>query len=119
MVRITVKPWQEIVVHEVIEHEVKGLLKLRVLLQSKGMIAEPLLWAEGVLFSRTAFPGTSDVVKEQLQGVIHLTAVEWAPMPKYKEALALEGVTIPVIDASKTEALRDLAKELLKSKKKK
>lgn len=114
MVKISIKPWQEIVVHEVVKHELKLLVRNRVIGLREGALAEPLLWAEGVVFGRTVMPPTQDVVKDQLLGIIHYTAVEWASMPRYKSVLKLGGVTIPVIDAANTDALRDLAKELKK-----
>lgn len=116
MVKITTKPWQEVVVHEAIKHDLKDLLRNKVLGLRQGQIAEPLMWAAGVLFSRSLMPPTEDVVRDQLKGIIHLSAVEFAIMPKYRRILKSEGVTIPVIDVTSTKALRDLAKQLRKAR---
>lgn len=112
MVKVSVKPWKEIIVHEVIHHKIRDLVRLRILGIREGSLAQPLLWAEGVVFSRSAMPPTEDVIREQLQGIIHFSAVEWAIMPTYKKVLKSRGVTIPVINVHKNPTLRDVAKKL-------
>jgi hypothetical protein len=122
LVKVTIKPWQEIVIHEVIQHDIKSFLKLRALGLQSRELAPPLMWAEGVLFARAPMPQTSDVIKEQLQGVIHFSSFEFAVMPKYQNELKWEGVSIPVMDVSDTEGLREVAKKIstsVKPKKKK
>lgn len=114
MVEVEFDTLKKLVVHEVIEHEVKDLVKLRVLGLRQDSVAQALVWAEGVLFTRNAMLPTAEIVKQQLQGIIHFTAVEFALMKKYKKTLTSEGVKIPVIDVSKNPSLRDLAKALKK-----
>ncbi len=118
MVKITFKPLKEIIIHENIEHKVRDLVRLRVLGLRKDSVALPLVWAEGVVFSRTMIPPIEDVVKDQLEGIIHFQAVEWALMSKYKKALKSEGVTVPVINVSENSSLRDVAKALKRPRKK-
>jgi len=115
LVKVTIKPWQEIVIHEVIQHELKNLLKLRGLGLQTRELAQPLMWAEGIVFTRAPMPQTADVIKEQLQGIIHFSSFEFAVLPKYQDELKWEGVSIPVVDISNTEALREVAKEVSKS----
>lgn len=114
MVKVSFEPWEEIVIHEVIEHKIRDLVRLRILGLREGSLAQPLLWAEGVVFARNVMPPTEDVVKEKLRGVIHFSAVEWATMPIYRSALKSKGVTVPVLNVSKNRALREVAKELKK-----
>lgn len=114
MVKVTIKPWQEIIIHEVIQHDIKNLLKIRGLGYQVRELAQPLMWAEGIVFSRAPMPQTVDVIKEQLQGIVHFSSFEFAVMPKYQSELKWEGVSIPVIDVSNTEALRGVAKEVSK-----
>jgi hypothetical protein len=115
LVKITIKPWQEIVVHEVIQHDINDFLKIRALGFESRQLAQPLMWAEGILFSRVTLPHTDDVIKEQMQGVIHFSSVEFAAMPEYQKELKWEGVSIPVIDVSDTDALRAVAKKISQS----
>lgn len=110
MVKVTFFPLQEIVVHEVIEHKIQDLVKLRVLGLKVGETAQPLLWAEGIVFSRNTIPPTEDVIRDQLKGIIHFSVVEWAPMPTYRNVLKLGGVTIPIIDARKNANLMEVAR---------
>ncbi len=112
MVKITFKPWEELVVHETIKYELKELIELKTRYLKTGQGSEALLWAEGVVFTRTIMPPTDDVVRDQLKGIIHYSSVEYAMMPKYKKNLVSGGRTVPIIDAGKTPALRDMAREL-------
>ena len=118
MVKVTFKHWEEVVIHEDIEYELNDLIKNRIVGLRQGSITAPLVWAEGVVISRNAMPPTDDVIREQLKGIIHFSAVEWALMEKYRSTLKMEGITTPVIDASGTETLREVAKELKKKHKK-
>lgn len=118
MVEVSFKPWQKVVIHEAIEYEIKDFVKSRIIGLREGSMGQPLLWAEGVVFNRTVMPPTDDIVKEQLQGIIHFSAVEWAIMPQYRTVLKSEGITIPVIDVSNNAILEDVAKELKKQHKK-
>lgn len=118
MVKVTFKKWEEVVIHEDIEYEFDDLIKNRMVGLREGSITAPLVWAEGVVFSRNALPPTDDVVREQLKGIIHFSAVEWALMPKYRSTLKSEGITTPIVDASENGTLIEVAKELKKRHKK-
>lgn len=118
MVKVVFKPWEEIVIHEDIEYKLEDLTRNRVLGLRAGSVAPPLVWAEGVVFSRNVIPPTEDIVKQQLQGVIHFSSLEWAIMPKYRSALKSGGVTIPVIKVSENMSLSAVAQELKKKHKK-
>jgi len=118
MVEVDFKPWQKIVIHEDIEYKLSDLVKSRVLGLQLGSITPPLVWAEGVIFSRNPMPPTQDIIKEQLQGIVHLSSVEWAIMPKYRSALKSGGVTIPVVKVSQNASLRAVAQELKRKHKK-
>jgi len=115
MVEVEFESIKKIVVHEVIKHPIKTFVKNRVVGLPKGVLAPPFLWAEGVLFSRSVMPPTDEVVKQQLAGILHLTAIEWALMPKFKKSLRLAGVTIPVIDVSANPTLSKIIRELKKT----
>lgn len=118
MVKVSFKPWEEVIIHEEIEYKLKNLTRNRALGLRAGSVAMPLVWTEGVVFSRTVMPPTEDIVRDQLKGIIHYSGVEWAIMPKYRSALKSGGVTIPVINVSKNESLTGVA-VALKNKQKK
>lgn len=113
MVDVHFKPYQKIVIHEDIEHKVRDLVRFRVT-GARGSIAQPVVWVEGIVLIRTAFPPTDDIIKEQLEGTIHFSAIEWALMPKYRSALKSGGVTIPVINVNNNLTMRIIARALKK-----
>ena len=117
MVKVTFKPLKEIIIHEAIKHDLKNLIKTRVLGLRRETVALPLIWTEGVVISRSGLPLSDDVVKDQLEGIIHFGSVAWALMPKYKESLKSEGVTIPVINVTGNPSLTAVAKSLKSQKK--
>lgn len=47
-----------------------SLVRLQSLGVEPGGLAQPLLWAEGTAFSKSAMRETEDVVKEKLEGVV-------------------------------------------------
>ncbi len=102
MIEIVYQPWKKIVVHEIFKHKLEDLVKLHSLGVEPGGLAEPLLWADGIVFSRSTLLDTKDVIKEKLEGVIHWTSVEWAEMPEFREVIIIEEtrVKVPIINAS-------------------
>jgi hypothetical protein len=113
MVKITFKSWKEVVVHEVIKYEsLEAFIEQKIIGVPKGVPIEPFLWANGLLFIRVPMPPTSDIIKEQLRGIIHLSVVEYAHMAKYEKSITQSEVTIPIINVCGTRALRDMAKAI-------
>jgi len=117
MVKVTFKPLKEIIIHETLEHELKDLIRMRVLGLRRETVAQPLVWTEGIVISRRGMPLTEDVVRDMLEGLVHFQAIEWASMPEYKDSLKSEGVTIPVINVSYNPNLTAIAKALKSQKK--
>lgn len=116
MVKVTFMPWKEIVIHEVIRYEsLEKFIEQKITGLPKGIHLEPLLWTEGIVFSRSVMPPGPDVIKEQLQGIIHYQSLEYAPMEKYEASVSTQdGMVIPIVDATRTEALRAVAAALKK-----
>lgn len=117
MVEIEFKPIRKVVVHEEIEHELSHLIRLRVLGLQKQSLAQPLHWAEGIVFSRSMMPYSEEISKQMLEGIVHFQAIEWAHMPKYRKEIKHRGITIPVIDMSDNATVAELARTLRKGKK--
>ena len=116
LVKVTFKPWEEVVIHESIYYSLEDLVKICTVGVGPGGLAAPLRWAEGVVFRSSPMPPTDEVVRETLEGRIHWNAVSWALMPEYKNVIPIREINanIPIINASATEALRDVAKALKK-----
>ena len=116
MVKVTFKPWEEVVIHESIYYSLEDLVKLCSIGVGPGGLGAALRWAEGVVFRVSPMPPTDEVVRETLQGKIHWNAVEWALMPQYKDVIPIREINakIPIINVSATAAICDVAKVLKK-----
>lgn len=119
MVKVNFKPWEEVVIHESIQYTLDNLVTIRSLGVPPGQLGRRLLWAEGVAFSHVGMPPTRDIIKENLQGRVHWSSVEWAIMPEFKPFIEISQtkVRIPILDVSANEVLSTVAKWLKKSAK--
>jgi hypothetical protein len=117
MVEIEHVPVKKLVIHEVYRYDKKEELMLRAVRPNSIM---PLYWSDGVLFFFYPFE-SSGAKKDYLKGIFHFEIIGYCLMPEYKSMLELEdeqikGVKIRVLDLSKFELFKDLAK-WLKAKK--
>jgi len=114
LVRVTFRPSEELIIHESTLHSLPDLTKLCSVGVQPGGLAEPLSWAEGVVFRFSRMAPTDEIFKELLQGKVHWNVVEWALMPQYKQVIPLEEINakIPVINVSTTTILCEVAKAL-------
>jgi hypothetical protein len=119
MVKIIYAPWKEIIIHEAIEHSFDEFISIQSVGVPTGGLARPLVWAEGVVFMKIAMPPSPEMIKENLEGRIHLSAVGWAVMPQYKNIIEIKEtkVRIPVINVSSNAVLTEVAKWLKHSAK--
>jgi hypothetical protein len=117
MVKVTFKPWEEVVIHENIQYNYEDFIKLCSIGVQPGGLAPPLRWAEGIVFRVGAMPPTDGVTKEMLEGRVHWSSVEWAIMPKYQQVIMISDINakIPIINVSSTAILCDVAKALKES----
>jgi len=101
-VEIVHEPWKRIVIHEIVRYVLDNLIKVRSLGVEPGGLAEPLLWADGIVFSRSTILETKEVLKEKIEGVVHWSSVEWAIMSEFKEVIVIKetNVKVPIIDVS-------------------
>ena len=102
MVEIVYEPWKRIVIHEIVRYALDNLIKVQSLGVEPGGLAEPLLWADGIVFSRSTILETKEVLKEKIEGVVHWSSVEWAIMSEFKEVIVIKetNVKVPIIDVS-------------------
>ncbi|MDH5375853.1 MAG: hypothetical protein OEW95_08585 [Candidatus Bathyarchaeota archaeon] len=76
-------------------------------------VGRPLVlkWAEGVTFSYSFLPPTTDgLMKELLEGRVYWTDVVFALMPEYESSIKVGTLDIPVIDVTPNPILREAAK---------
>ena len=119
MVKITYRPWNEIIVHEYIRYELDDLLKLRSMGVSPGGLGSRLLWIDGIALDIRLMLGTESVIKEQFEGKVHWSSITFALMPEFKSVITVEGnIRIPIINVSDNPnfiaAAEWLRKEIIK-----
>ena len=118
MVEVVYQPWKKIVIHEIVDYALDDLVRLQSLGVEPGGLGDPLLWAEGIVFSSSTMLETKDVVKEKLEGIIHWSSVEWARMPEFKEVIVIKetNVKVLIIDVSAHPIYKTVSKWLKKQK---
>ena len=111
MVKVTHKQWEEVVIHESINYTLEKFINIHTLGIQAGGVTNPLNWAKGVVFKHVPMPPIDIIIQEQLNGKVHLSSVEWALMPKYKNFILIEetNIRIPITDVSINETLCEIA----------
>jgi hypothetical protein len=114
MVKITYQPWEEIVIHEVVEYPLAGLLEMQSYGAPPGSMGRSLMWANGVAFAYATMAVSEDVAAEQLKGRMHWASVAFATMPAFESAVLLQetGIRVPVVDVSGNPTLYAVARWL-------
>jgi len=111
MVEIVCSPPKQLVILECTQYpSIEALSKT---IATIIRVGQPLVlkWAEGVTFSYSLLPPTTDsLMKEFLEGRIYWTDVVFALMPEYKSTIKVGTLDIPVIDVSPNPVLREAAK---------
>jgi hypothetical protein len=112
--RVTFKPYEELVVHERQRFALEDMVRLRCTGMQVGSIAPNFQWAEGIVMWRETFPQNEAITKESLDGRVHWLWVGYSEMPEYKASLSYKetSVTIPVIDLSSNPVYGAAAKWL-------
>ena len=119
--KIRYEPIEEIVVKEYVRYEnLQDLLYIFAQLRASGQPVA-LNWAKGVVFTQTLLPPDTDqLMDDYLKGRLYISNVAFALMADYKQVVrykSQEGeIPIPVINASDSKALCELA-EWLKAQK--
>jgi hypothetical protein len=100
--KITYKPYDELIIHELVRFRLEDLVNLNALGVQSGGLGKPLFWAAGLAMNINTLPSTEAVVNNQLNGKAHWAHVAYAPMPRYESYFALKenNVRVPVINAS-------------------
>ena len=118
LVEVVYQPWDKIVIHEIVDYTLDDLVRLQSLGVEPGGLGDPLLWAEGIVFSSSTMLETKDVIKEKLEGIVHWSSVEWARMPEFKEVIVIKetNVKVLIIDVSAHPIYKTVSKWLKEQK---
>jgi hypothetical protein len=114
LVKVTSKPYDELIIHEYQKFDLDGMVRLRCTGMQVGSIAPNFHWAEGLVMWREPFPQNEAMTKENLEGRIHWLWVSFAEMPEFKPGLTFKetSVTIPVIDVTENPVFSSAARWL-------
>jgi hypothetical protein len=116
--KVTFKPYDELVLHEYQKFELDDMVKLRSVGMQVGSIAPNFQWAEGLVMWREAFPQNEAMTKENLEGRTHWLWVAYAEMPEYRPSITFKesSVTIPLMNVSDDPVFSGAAKWLKEQK---
>ncbi len=83
MPKISYEPFEEIVVHQVLEYDNKTFFEevMRQNISQQITVIPTVNWIDGIAFSIWRFSDTDDVVREALEGKIHYFAVSFTRLP--------------------------------------
>jgi len=114
MVDVEYQPTKKIIVHEIIKYTFDEFLNLKVRAPNPNLPLPNIRWAGGVVFSAGAYPSTSELVNQQVQGTVHYANLEFAEMEEYQPILMNQssGGSVPVVNYSNNTAVADLIRWL-------
>ncbi len=74
---ISYEPTEEIIVHQVLEYESKAFFEevMRQNLAQQLSVIPTVNWIDGIAFSIWRFPETDDIVRDAMNGKLHLYSV--------------------------------------------
>ena len=71
MVEFEFKPWKKVIIHELMEFPLEHFIFQSSQGIQPGGTGRPIMWSNGLVFTTFLLQPTEDVVKEQLQGIVH------------------------------------------------
>ena len=117
MISIKYQPIKEIIIHELVKvNSVEEFLNIRTANVPLGGSANPARWVDGILYEASGYPPTPEVIKDQLQDILHFAAVEYTEMKEYKSYLknSTNNVVLPIINMSNNEIIKEIGRWLKK-----
>ena len=109
MVRIIYSPIQEIKIYEMAEYSLSDFVRLMTDNIPPGNISTAAKWCDGMIFMSTGLPSTDEVVRDQMNGIIHYAWLGFAEMSNYRQSIETQSkVILPIIDVSNNSINREL-----------
>jgi hypothetical protein len=119
MVEFEYRPWKKIIIHEIVEYPIEYFVIQASENAPKGGVGRPLLWSNGIVFSSYLMQPTEEVVKDQLQGIMHWVTLNYCHLEEFqKEFRGKDRVRVPVVDVSNHNLFGPFSKWLKKTLKK-
>ncbi len=120
MAKITYMPTEEVVVHQVLESDDKIIFfedVVKQILAREIPVIPTVNWIDGIAFTILDFPDTEDIVREELKGRIHYSAVLFTKIsyqPEFMVNLGKEDIRVRLRKADNNLDFVDLV-EFLKT----
>jgi hypothetical protein len=74
-------------------------------------IASLVRWYDGIVFAHVSLPSTADVVKDQMNGLVHWAWLSYAEMNSFMDFLeSTNKARTPLIDVSNNDLNKELAR---------
>lgn len=110
---ITIEPWNQLVIHEVLELRFEDwITQIIASARSAGGGIPTIFWAGGIAFHFATFPDTDTIVQEKLKGRIHYSSVTFSIKEKFEKQIIREGGAVNFTDVSHNEIFSKLAEKL-------
>lgn len=118
MIKVTYKPYEELIIHEYQKFNLDDMIKLRSMGMQVGSIAPSFTWAGGLVMWREPFPQNEEMTRENLNGKIHWLWLAYSEMPEYRASITFKetSVTIPIMNVSDDPVYSGAAKWLKEQK---
>lgn len=115
-------PWQEVIIHEVLELEneyfFKRIAEQTLAQQNQPVLAKPyVMWVDGIALIPMPFPDTEDVVRDKLNGKMHYATVAFTRISdraNYSVPIGREHIEIELRHGDNIPLMLDIA-EFLKN----
>ena len=116
MVEFEYRPWNKIIIHELVEYPLDFFIMQASEKVSKGGVGRPILWSNGLVLTSFIMQPTEDVVKDQLKGILHWVTLSYGHMEQYQSDFRTKDrVRVPVVDVSNHRIFGPLSSWLKKT----
>ena len=114
MVKVVFQPNTELVVHEVIEEESSKFFEeiIRQMLGSPVHVQPTVNWIDGIAFVISPMPATDEIVKDNLAGRVHFSAVMFTRTPyqaQFSSKIGGQEFSVRLRKAENSPTMVDLA----------
>jgi len=115
MIEIKEKPIEKLFIGEHVYYkDAEDLATVLALVLASGQPVA-LHWASGIVFIVSpTHPDSELLVEKYLDGEMYWTSVAYARMNDYQENIRVKGMEVPVIDASRSNMMKEIASWLKK-----
>jgi len=114
MVDIEYQPIKKIIVHEIIKNTLDEYLRMKAVPPVPNQPVIGSRWIDGILFDPVGYPNIPEIIRDNMEGIVHWNIVNFTDLPEYKPILNHPdtGAPLQVIDNSTNTAVSDFIRWL-------